>query len=180
MPFFKSLFRGNIITNLAIGAGLAILTPFVVPLIARIVKPAAKGAVKGGVLVSEMVASRLKTSGESTGSGTDGGKGVQAETAASKQGIARPLAVKVVKGGLAVYEKGREVLSGAEESVRGIAAEAKAAMAAPAAGNRVREAGEGASSPKSPKKAKKTAPKASASKTAAGRKTRASGPKKPV
>jgi hypothetical protein len=149
MALFKNPFGGNIVANLAIGVGVAILAPFVVPLVARIVKPAAKGAVKGGLLLSEMVTGRGTTGGE-----TDGGKGRQSETTAerTKRGVAHVLAVKIVKSGIAVYEKGREVLSEAGEGVRESVAGAKTEMAAPAEGNPVGEAGEGGSPLESPKR----------------------------
>ena len=45
--------KGNILTGLAIGAGVAILAPIVVPMVAAIVKPLAKSAIKGGILAFE-------------------------------------------------------------------------------------------------------------------------------
>ncbi len=133
MALFKNPFGGNLVTNIAIGVGAVILLPLIVPLVARIVKPAAKGAVKGGILISELVAGRHATTGDGAGPKTDAGKGGQSEVAAkaskTNYGIARPLAKRMVKGGIIVYEKGKQILSGTEDSVREIVVEAKAEMA---------------------------------------------------
>ena len=44
-------------------------------------------------------------------------------------GIVRPFAKAAIKGGLMMYEKGREMVAEAQESVEDLAAEAKAEMA---------------------------------------------------
>jgi len=130
MALFKNPFGGSIITNLAIGVGAVILLPLIVPLVARIVKPAAKSAVKGGILISELVAWRHATAGDGTGPKTDAGKEGQSEIAAkaskTEHGIAHPLAKKMLKGGIVVYENGKQVLSEAGDSVRELVVEAKA------------------------------------------------------
>jgi hypothetical protein len=182
MVLSKNLFGGSFVTNLAIGVGAAILMPLVIPLVARIVKPAAKSAVKGGILISEMVAGRHETTGNGTGPKTDAGKGgqrgVAAKASKAKQGIARPLAKKMVKGGIVVYEKGKQVLSEAEDSVRELVAEAKAEMAqtpgSSPEGNPPGAIDEsvlvaGSANPSAPKKAVRKAPGASLRKSASGR-----------
>jgi hypothetical protein len=133
MALFKNPFGGNLVTNLAIGVGAVILLPLIVPLVARIVKPAAKGAVKGGILISDLVAGRHAATGDGAGPKTDAGKGGQKEVAAktskTNQGIVRPLAKSMVKGGIVVYEKGKQILSGTGENVREMVAGAKAETA---------------------------------------------------
>jgi len=133
MALFKNPFGGSFVTNLVIGAGAVILLPLIVPLVARLVKPAAKSAVKGGILISELVTGRHATTGDGTGPKTDAGKEGQSEVTAkaskTKHAIAHPLAKRVVKGGIVVYEKGKQVLSETEDSVRELVAEAKAERA---------------------------------------------------
>jgi len=41
--------KGNIVTGLAIGIGVAVLGPVLIPAAARVAKPFAKAAIKGGV-----------------------------------------------------------------------------------------------------------------------------------
>ena len=41
--------KGNIVTGLAIGIGVAVLAPVIIPAASRVVKPLAKAAIKGGV-----------------------------------------------------------------------------------------------------------------------------------
>ncbi len=157
MALFKNPFGGNLVTNLAIGVGLVIVTPFVVPLIAKIVRPAVKGAVKGGLLLTGSVAGRGTTDGEKTGAEPVGKRrGVsQAAHVAAGQSFARPLAVKAVKGGILAYEKSREVLSEAAEGVRGLAAKAKVETAPAVDTSPATEEGEGASPLKSVKPPRK-------------------------
>jgi hypothetical protein len=50
---FSNGLKGNIVSGLAIGVGVAILAPVVVPILAGIAKPLAKGVIKGGILVYE-------------------------------------------------------------------------------------------------------------------------------
>lgn len=49
MAFWENGLKGNIITGLAIGIGVAVLGPVVIPAAARVAKPLAKAAIKGGV-----------------------------------------------------------------------------------------------------------------------------------
>jgi hypothetical protein len=41
--------KGNILTGLAVGIGVAVLGPVIIPAAARVAKPFAKAAIKGGV-----------------------------------------------------------------------------------------------------------------------------------
>lgn len=41
--------KGNIVTGLAIGIGVAVLGPVIIPAMARVAKPLAKAAIKSGV-----------------------------------------------------------------------------------------------------------------------------------
>jgi hypothetical protein len=133
MALFKNPFGGSFVTNLAIGVGAAILTPFVVPIVAKFVKPMAKNVVKGGILISEVFTGRRDVPGEGAGPGkggeTGGPSGGAAKASGPKYAVARPLAKSVVKGGIVAYEKGKQVLSEAGDGVRELVAEAKAEMA---------------------------------------------------
>ncbi len=182
MALFKNPFGGNIVTNLAIGVGAVILLPLIVPLVARIVKPAAKSAVKGGILISELVTGRHAMTGDGTGpkanAGKEGPSEVAAKASETKHGIARPLAKRVVKGGLVAYEKGKQILSGTEDSVRELVVEAKAEMtqtpgAAPE-GNPTGATGKStlvakSAKPSAARKAVRNAPEASPRASASGR-----------
>ena len=195
MALFKNPFGGSFVTNLVIGAGAVILLPVIIPFVARIVKPAAKSAVKGGILISELVTGRHATTGDGTEAKTDAGKEGQSEVAAkvskTKHAIAHPLAKRVVKGAIVAYEKGRQVLSETEDSVRELVVEAKAERAqrprnAPE-GNPSGVTGKGASAAKSAtppavRKAVRKAPgvsprKAASDRSRAGKKS-ATKPKK--
>jgi hypothetical protein len=133
MAVFKNPFAGNFVANLAIGVGIAVLTPIVVPLLAKIVKPAAKSAVKGGILISEMVTRRRDTTGDDASPKAEETEGkrseVEEKAPEAGNGIARPIAKRMMKSGIVAYEKGRQVLSVAEDSVRELMAEAKTEMA---------------------------------------------------
>lgn len=45
--------KGNVVTGLAIGLGVAILAPVAIPVVATIAKPLAKAAIKGGLILYE-------------------------------------------------------------------------------------------------------------------------------
>lgn len=53
MPIFENGLKGNVVTGLAIGIGVAVLGPVVVPLVASVAKPLAKAAIKGGLTLYE-------------------------------------------------------------------------------------------------------------------------------
>lgn len=49
MAFVEDLFKGNIVTGLAVGVGALVLGPIVVPTVTAILRPAAKAAIKAGI-----------------------------------------------------------------------------------------------------------------------------------
>lgn len=53
MAGLDDLFKGNIVTGLAVGVGVAILAPVVVPILASVGKPLAKSMIKSGMLLYE-------------------------------------------------------------------------------------------------------------------------------
>lgn len=53
MAFFDEVFKGKVVTGLAIGIGAAVLAPKVLPILAEAIRPLAKGAIKGGLLCIE-------------------------------------------------------------------------------------------------------------------------------
>jgi hypothetical protein len=53
MAGFDDLFKGNIVTGLAVGVGIAILAPLVTPILASVGKPLAKSVIKTGMLLYE-------------------------------------------------------------------------------------------------------------------------------
>lgn len=53
MAGIEDVFKGNIVTGLAIGIGAAILAPIVTPLLASVGKPVAKSLIKSGILLFE-------------------------------------------------------------------------------------------------------------------------------
>ena len=53
MGLFDDVFKGNVVTGLAIGIGAAVLGPAVLPVIAGVAKPVVKAAIKGGIILYE-------------------------------------------------------------------------------------------------------------------------------
>lgn len=53
MAGIDDLFKGNIVTGLAVGVGIAILAPVVTPILASVGKPLAKSLIKTGMLLYE-------------------------------------------------------------------------------------------------------------------------------
>jgi hypothetical protein len=53
MAGIEDVFKGNVVTGLAIGIGAAIIVPVVVPLLASVGKPVAKSLIKSGILLFE-------------------------------------------------------------------------------------------------------------------------------
>ncbi|NWG87061.1 MAG: DUF5132 domain-containing protein [Hydrogenophilaceae bacterium] len=53
MAGIDDLFKGNIVTGLAVGVGVAILAPVIVPVLASVGKPLAKSMIKSGILMFE-------------------------------------------------------------------------------------------------------------------------------
>lgn len=49
----QDVFKGNIVTGLAVGVVAAVLIPVVLPVLARAAKPLAKAMIKGGIIVYE-------------------------------------------------------------------------------------------------------------------------------
>jgi hypothetical protein len=133
VAIFKNPFTGNLVSNLAIGVGVAILAPIAVPLVARIFKPVAKSTVKGGILVREMATGRRRhEAGEpETTVEPDGEEqhGDSETTLQTMTRIVKPAVKALMKSGITAYEKGKGVLSETGEGLRELVAEAKAEMA---------------------------------------------------
>ena len=53
MAGVDDLFKGNIVTGLAVGVGIAILAPLVTPILVSVGKPLAKSMIKTGMLLYE-------------------------------------------------------------------------------------------------------------------------------
>ena len=53
MGMIDDLFKGKVVTGLAIGVGAAFVAPKILPILGEAVKPLAKGAMKGGMLIYE-------------------------------------------------------------------------------------------------------------------------------
>jgi len=53
MAGIDDLFKGNIVTGLAVGVGVAILAPVIVPVLSSVGKPLAKSVIKSGILMYE-------------------------------------------------------------------------------------------------------------------------------
>ena len=51
MAGIEDLFKGNIVTGLAVGVGVAVLAPVIVPFISSVGKPVAKSLIKSGILL---------------------------------------------------------------------------------------------------------------------------------
>lgn len=151
MALLKNPFGGNLVGNLAIGIGFAVLTPIVIPLFTRIVRPAAKGAVKGGLRLSELVVGRREAKGSERVSALEGQTGQNETAPCARQGIVRPLAVNMVKSGIVVYEKSREFLSGAEDGIRELVSGARSVAATRADADRIGDTAEDTSVSQSPK-----------------------------
>ena len=64
MAIFDNGLRGNVVTGLAIGLGVAVLGPVLVPLVASVAKPLAKAAIKGGLTLYEKGRETVAEAGE--------------------------------------------------------------------------------------------------------------------
>jgi hypothetical protein len=51
MALIEDMFKGNVVTGLAIGLGAVLLGPTVLPVIGRALRPVAKAAIKGGMVL---------------------------------------------------------------------------------------------------------------------------------
>jgi hypothetical protein len=51
MALFEDMFKGNVMTGLAVGIGAVILGPTLLPMIGNVVRPAMKAVIKGGMYV---------------------------------------------------------------------------------------------------------------------------------
>lgn len=92
MAGVDDLFKGNIVTGLAVGVGIAILAPLVTPILVSVGKPLAKSMIKTGMLlydkgretaaelgeVFEDLVAEAKVELEGTGSAVTVGGGVAA------------------------------------------------------------------------------------------------------
>ena len=57
MALIEDMFKGNVVTGLAVGVAVLVLGPTLFPTIGRVLRPAAKSVIKGGmVLYRETIA----------------------------------------------------------------------------------------------------------------------------
>jgi len=64
MAGIDDLFKGNIVTGLAVGVGMAILAPVIVPVLVSVGKPLAKSLIKSGMLMYEKGRETIAEMGE--------------------------------------------------------------------------------------------------------------------
>jgi hypothetical protein len=64
MAIFNNGLKGNVVTGLGIGIGVALLGPVLIPVVANIAKPLAKAAIKGGVILYEKGREAVAETGE--------------------------------------------------------------------------------------------------------------------
>jgi hypothetical protein len=64
MGLWDDLVKGNVVTGLAIGIGVAVLAPVVIPIVASAAKPLTKAAIKGGLALYESGRETLADVGE--------------------------------------------------------------------------------------------------------------------
>ncbi len=60
MGLFDNGWKGNIVSSLAIGVGVAILGPIVIPVASSMLKPLAKAAIKGGIVLYDKSVEKLE------------------------------------------------------------------------------------------------------------------------
>lgn len=53
MEIFEFLMKRSVLTGLALGVGVSLLSPVIVPAVTRVGKPAAKAVVKAGIVAYE-------------------------------------------------------------------------------------------------------------------------------
>jgi len=67
MAFVEDLFKGNIVTGLAVGIGAVVLGPIVAPAVTSVLRPAAKAVIKAGIYAYDRAAEALGQVNEMTG-----------------------------------------------------------------------------------------------------------------
>ncbi len=53
MAGVDDLFKGNLVTGLAVGVGVAVLAPLLLPVVVAVARPLAKSAIKAGIILYE-------------------------------------------------------------------------------------------------------------------------------
>jgi len=59
MAFVEDLFKGNIVTGLAVGVGALVLGPLIAPAATAVLRPAAKAVIRAGIYAYDMGAEAL-------------------------------------------------------------------------------------------------------------------------
>jgi uncharacterized protein DUF5132 len=67
MALVEDLFKGNIVTGLAVGIGAVVLGPIVAPAITAVLRPAAKAVIKTGIYAYDWGCTALSQVNEMTG-----------------------------------------------------------------------------------------------------------------
>ena len=66
MTLLDDLFKGNVVTALAVGVGGILLAPLVAPAVTNVLRPAAKALIKGGILAYDKGREAVAQMGEVT------------------------------------------------------------------------------------------------------------------
>jgi hypothetical protein len=64
MAGIEDVFKGNIMTGLAVGVGVAVLAPVIAPIVSNVGKPLAKSLIKSGMLLYDRGRETLAELGE--------------------------------------------------------------------------------------------------------------------
>ena len=67
MALVEDLFKGNIVTGLAVGVGALVLGPIVAPAVTAILRPATKAVIKAGIYAYDRGSEALAHLNEQTG-----------------------------------------------------------------------------------------------------------------
>lgn len=67
MAIVEDLFKGNIVTGLAVGVGALVLGPMIAPTVTAILRPAAKALIKAGIYAYDRGSEALAHLNEHTG-----------------------------------------------------------------------------------------------------------------
>lgn len=67
MAFVEDLFKGNIVTGLAVGVGALVLGPVVAPAVTAVLRPAVKGVIRAGIYAYDLGAEAVGQVSERAG-----------------------------------------------------------------------------------------------------------------
>ena len=91
MALLEDVFKGNLVTGLAVGVGAAVLGPVLVPALAGALRPVAKGVIKAGLTVYDRGREAAANLGEMTEDlAAEVRSEMEAEQAAAPKAAAQP------------------------------------------------------------------------------------------